>query len=47
MDNGIVLAIGLLVLWAVGTALEWPGWIHGALTAGVVLLIYRIVKRSA
>jgi uncharacterized membrane protein len=46
MDSGILAAIGLLIFWAVGTALEWPGWIHAFLTAGVVLLIYRVVKRA-
>ncbi len=46
MDRGIAIAIALLVFWAVGTALEWPGWIHAALTAGVFLLIYRVVKRT-
>jgi uncharacterized membrane protein len=47
MDLGIVLAVGMLIFWAVGTALSWPGWIHAFLTAGVFLLIYRVVKRSS
>ena len=43
MDWGIILAVGMLIVWAVGTALSWPGWIHALLTAGVFLLIYRVV----
>ncbi len=47
MDLGILAAIGLLVLWAVGTfAFSAPGWIHFFLTFGVFLLIYRIVVRG-
>jgi uncharacterized membrane protein len=47
MDLGIVAAIGMLVLWAVGTfAFNAPGWIHIFLTVGVFLLIYRIVVRG-
>jgi hypothetical protein len=46
MDRGIIIAVVLLVAWAVGTALEGPGWIHALLTGGVCLLIYRIVKRT-
>ncbi len=46
MDLGIILAVGMLVFWAVGTALAWAGWIHAFLTVGVFLLIYRVVKRS-
>lgn len=46
MDLGIILAIALLALWAVGTALSWAGWVHGLLTAGVFLLIWRVVTRT-
>lgn len=47
MDRGIVIAIAMLAVWAFGTLREWSGWVHALLTAGVFLLIYRIVKRDA
>lgn len=44
MDLGIIAAIAMLVLWAIGTfAFDAPGWIHLLLTAGVFTLIWRIV----
>ena len=47
MDLGIIAAIIMLVLWAVGTvAFEAPGWFHALLTLGVFLLIWRIVVRG-
>jgi uncharacterized membrane protein len=47
MDLGIVVAIAMLVVWAVATFMfEAPGWVHLLLTAGVFLLIYRIVLRG-
>ena len=47
MDLGIIAAIALLLIWAVGALLtEGPGWIHIFLTIGVSLLIYRIVARD-
>ncbi|MGH7662966.1 MAG: hypothetical protein ACRENI_01515 [Gemmatimonadaceae bacterium] len=46
MDVGIIAAIAMLVLWAVGTLLEAPGWIHLLLTLGMFLLMYRIVVRG-
>jgi hypothetical protein len=47
MDVGIIAAIGMLILWGVGTfALEAPGYIHILLTGGVFLLVWRIVKRQ-
>jgi uncharacterized membrane protein len=47
MDIGIIAAIALLVIWAIGALLmEGPGWIHLFLTVGVSLLIYRIVLRD-
>jgi hypothetical protein len=47
MDLGIIAAIAMLVVWAVGTfAFEAPGWVHFLLTVGVFLLIQRIVARS-
>ncbi|HEV7992297.1 MAG TPA: DUF5670 family protein [Gemmatimonadaceae bacterium] len=48
MDLGIVGAIVLLIVWAVGAlVIQGPGYIHLLLTIGVSLLIYRIVARSA
>ena len=47
MDIGIISALAMLVVWAVGTfAFEAPGYIHALLTAGVFLLIWRIVVRG-
>jgi uncharacterized membrane protein len=47
MDLGIVAAIVMLVVWAVGTfAFDAPGWLHAFLTLGVFLLIWRIVVRG-
>jgi uncharacterized membrane protein len=47
MDLGIVAALVMLGIWAFGTfTTEAPGWIHLLLTAGVFLLIYRIVVRG-
>jgi len=48
MDLGILAAIALLVIWAIGAlVLQGPGWVHLLLTIGVTLLIYRIVARNA
>lgn len=47
MDSGIIVAIAMLVVWAVVTfATSAPGWIHILLTVGMSLLIYRIVVRG-
>lgn len=47
MDFGIIAALAMLVVWAIGTfAFEGPGWIHALLTAGVFVLIWRIVVRG-
>lgn len=47
-DPLLLLAILLLGIWAVAAlAFEGPGWVHGLLTIGVFLLIYRIVARGA
>ena len=47
MDIGIIAAIVMLIVWAVGTfAFEAPGFIHLLLSVGVFLLIYRIVVRG-
>lgn len=48
MDVGFIAGIVMLVLWAAGTFfLEAPGWINVLLTAGVFLVIWRIVVRDA
>lgn len=47
MDLGILAALAMLGIWAFATfTTEAPGWIHLLLTAGVFLLIYRIVARG-
>jgi len=48
MDLGIISAVLMLVIWAVLTFVvnDAPGLTHALLTAGVALLIWRIVKRS-
>jgi hypothetical protein len=48
MDVGILVAIVMLVVWAVVTFVinDAPGITHALLTAGVSLLIWRIVSRS-
>jgi hypothetical protein len=47
-DIGLIIAIAMLVLWAVLTFVinDAPGMTHALLTAGVALLIWGIVKRS-
>jgi threonine/homoserine/homoserine lactone efflux protein len=49
MDIGLIAAILMLVVWAIVTFVinDAPGVTHALLTAGVSLLIWRIVKRSA
>jgi len=48
MDLGIVAAIVLLIVWAIGAlVMQGPGYIHLLLTLGVSLLIYRIVQRGS
>ena len=47
MDPIIILSVVMLLVWAAGTWFEAPGWIHLLLTAGVFLLVWRIVTRSA
>lgn len=48
MDLGIIAAIAMLIVWAVATfKFEAPGYVHLLLTAGVFLLIWRIVVRGS
>ena len=47
MDLGIIIALIVLIVWAIGAlVMQGPGWIHLLLTVGVSLLIYRIVARG-
>ncbi len=48
MDIGILVAVLMLVVWAVITFVvnDAPGLTHALLIAGVALLIWRTVKRS-
>lgn len=48
MDLWIVVAVLMLLVWAVVTfaMAPAPGWIHALLTAGVFLIIYRVVVRG-
>ena len=47
MDLGLIAAIALLIIWAIGTFLfEGPGWIHLLLTVGVSMIIWRVVVRG-
>ena len=39
MDIGIIAAIALLIIWAIGTLLDGPGWIHLLLTIPHLVLI--------
>jgi hypothetical protein len=43
---GTIIAIALLVIWAIGTYFNGPGGIHLLLTLGVSMLIWRIVVRG-
>jgi len=47
MDPVIILSVVMLLVWAAGTWFDAPGWIHLLLTAGVFLLVWRVVTRSA
>lgn len=47
MDLGILAGIAILIVWAIVTFMfEGPGWIHLLLSAGMFLIIYRIVVRG-
>lgn len=48
MDLGIIIAIIVLIVWAIGAlVMQGPGWIHLLLTVGVSLLIFRIVVSTS
>ena len=47
MDLGLIAGILLLVVWVVSALVyNGPGWVHLLLTAGVFLIIWRIVVRG-
>jgi hypothetical protein len=47
MDIWTIVAAAMLVVWGIATFMfDAPGWIHLLLTAGVFLVIYRIVVRG-
>jgi len=47
MKYGILVGVGMLIVWAIGTfAFEAPGWIHLLLSVGVFLIIWGIVVRG-
>jgi hypothetical protein len=48
MDLGIIAAVAMLIIWAFATfTTEASGYIHALLTAGVFLLIWRVVVRGS
>jgi hypothetical protein len=48
MDLGILAALAMLVAWAVATVFfDAPGWVHLLLTAGVFLLVWRVVAKGS
>jgi hypothetical protein len=46
VDPIILLSVVILVIWGAGTWFEAPGWIHLLLTAGVFLLVWRVVTKK-
>ena len=47
MDLGIIAGIVMLIGWAIATFFfDAAGWVHLFLTAGVTLVIWRIVSRG-
>ena len=48
MDLGLIVAVAMLVVWAVLTFVinDAPGVTHALLIAGLSLLIWRVVKRD-
>jgi hypothetical protein len=47
MDPGLIVAVIMLVVWAVLTVTtEAPGYVHLLLTIGFFLLFWRIVARD-
>jgi len=47
MDIWTIVGVAMLIVWGIATFMfDAPGWIHILLTAGVFLVIYRIVVRG-
>lgn len=48
MDLGIIAAVLMLIVWGVVTFVvnDAPGVTHALLTAGLFVLIWRVVKRQ-
>ena len=47
MDIWTIVGVAMLLVWGIATFMfDAPGWIHLLLTAGVFLIIYRIVVRG-
>ena len=47
MDVGVITAVAMLLVWAVAALVySGPGWVNALLTGGVLLLIYRVVRRG-
>ena len=47
IDWRMIVAVVMLIVWAIGTVLEWSGWVHLLLTLGVFMLIRAIVNRKS
>jgi hypothetical protein len=47
MDLGIVAGVVLILIWAISTFMfSGPGWMNLLLTAGVTILVWRVVARG-
>lgn len=47
MDLGILVALALIVVWAVvALGFNGPGWIHLLLTVGVAMIFWRVAARG-
>ena len=47
LDPWLIAGIAMLIIWVFAVLrLDAPGWIHGLLTVGVFVVIWRIVVRG-
>ena len=47
LDAWLVAGIVMLIVWAIAVLrFDAPGWMHGLLTGGVFIVIWRIVVRG-
>jgi hypothetical protein len=47
MELGIAAGIALILIWAISTFMfSGPGWVNLLLTAGVTILIWRVVAKG-